>query len=201
MKALFRIIPAVFIASLCNTALAAGPQLEKAWESDGFAAPESVAYDKTNGVLFVSSINGAPGDKDGNGFISRLDLDGNVIERQWVTGLDAPKGMDIVGNKLYVSDIDTLVEINIDGAAITHRYQAEGAGFFNDVAASADGTVYVSDTATNTIHRLQDGRFEPWLKNDELDGPNGLQAEADRLMVASLGPFNGPDKSQLFAVS
>ncbi|MEX2525117.1 MAG: SMP-30/gluconolactonase/LRE family protein [Gammaproteobacteria bacterium] len=201
MKASLKVFLTILMASLCQTALAHNENLKKLWETDGFKTPESVVYDEANDVLYVSNVNGAPGDKDGNGFISRVSLDGEILELEWVTGMDAPKGLAIVGNKLYVSDIDTLVEINIDGGAITNRYQAEDGQFFNDVAASADGDVYVSDTGTNTIHRLSNGSFGVWLQNDELDGPNGLLVEKDRLVVASIGPFGAPDPSHLFAVS
>lgn len=201
MKVSIRLFLAILIASLCHTAWAHNERLEKLWETDGLKTPESVIYDEANNVLYVSNVNGGPSDKDGNGFISRVSLDGEILELEWVTGMDAPKGLAMVGNKLYVSDIDTLVEINIDGAAITNRYKSEGAQFLNDVAASPDGAVYVSDTGTNTIHRLSNGNFGVWLKDDKLDGPNGLLVEKDRLMVASMGPFDGPDKSRLFAVS
>ena len=201
MKLLLRLSLIAGMTISGPAALAGDAAPEKLWESDGFSTPESVVYDETNDVLYVSNVNGKPGDKDGNGFISRVGVDGDMLDREWVTGLDAPKGMAIVGNTLYVSDIDTLVEINIDGAAITNRYQVDGAGFFNDVAASTGGDVFVSDTGTNTIHRLSGGSFTAWLQDDKLDGPNGLLVETDRLMVASIGPFGGPDKSQLFAVS
>src|SRR5580698_90218 len=38
----------------------------------GFAEPESVVYDVENDRYLVSNINGKPGDKDNNGFISAL---------------------------------------------------------------------------------------------------------------------------------
>jgi sugar lactone lactonase YvrE len=194
-------ILSILISGLSLPALADDGSLTMLWESDGFSTPESVLYDADNGVLYVSNVNGAPGDKDGNGFISRVGLDGSMLEREWVTGLDAPKGLARVGNKLYVSDIDSLVVINIDGGAIVARHQAGGAGFFNDVAAAPNGDVYVSDTATNTIHRLRGGDLEVWLQDPELNGPNGLLVQGANLMVASIGPFGSPDKAQLFAVS
>ncbi len=153
MKASLKLFLAVLIASLGQSVSAHNENLKKIWETEGFKTPESVVYDQANDVLYVSNVNGAPGDRDGNGFISRVSLEGEILELEWVTGMDAPKGLAIVGNKLYVSDIDTLVEININGGAITNRYTAEGGQFFNDVAASADGDVYVSDTGTNTQTR------------------------------------------------
>ena len=67
-------------------------------------------------MLFVSSIDGAPNGKDKQGFISKVSpLNGSIIELNWVTSLDAPKGMAVVNNTnnslLYVSDITDLVEV------------------------------------------------------------------------------------------
>ena len=35
-----------------------------------------------------------------------------MLEREWATGLDAPKGMALANGQLYVADIDRLVEID-----------------------------------------------------------------------------------------
>src|SRR3989304_7399957 len=127
---------------------------ELLWELEGFSNPESVVYDKQNNVLYVSNVNGQVTEKDGNGFISKVSLDGAILEKEWVSGLDAPKGLALHGNKLYAADIDTLVEIDIASATITNRYQVADAMFFNDVAASNSGEIFVSDMMMNRIHAL-----------------------------------------------
>jgi hypothetical protein len=77
--------------------------------------PESVIYAPKHYILFVSNIDGEPDQKDQKGFISKVSLsNGSITELNWLTGLDAPKGMAIYNNsKLYVSDITDLVEIEI----------------------------------------------------------------------------------------
>ena len=160
---------------LCSAA-AAAPKL--LWEVKGLAQPESVVQDPATGSIYVSNIAGAIMQKDGNGFIARLRPDGTIIEREWVKGLNAPTGMALHDRTLYVADVDELVEINVASGEIVKRYAAKGAMFLNDVAVGEDGTVYVSDTPMNTIWRLKDGTFEPWLANDELNGPNGLLRRA-----------------------
>jgi sugar lactone lactonase YvrE len=97
---------------------------------------------------------------------------------------------------LYVADVDELLEINAASGEIVNRYPAKGAIFLNDVAVGDDGTVYVSDTPMNTIWRLKDGTFEPWLANDDLNGPNGLLVQGDKLIVASFGKLPGPGQEQ-----
>ena len=176
---------------------AAAPKL--LWEAKGLAQPESVVQDPATGAIYVSNIAGAIMQKDGNGFIAKLNGDGKVVTRQWVKGLYAPTGLALHDRTLYVADIDQLVEINAASGEILKRYPAKGATFLNDVAVDPDGTVYVSDTPTNTIWRLKDGSFEPWLANDNLNGPNGLLVQGDTLIVASLGKIPSVGQKQELA--
>jgi hypothetical protein len=78
------------------------------WTLEGLETPESVYFDEARDTLYVSNIAGEMLEKDGNGFISRVGLDGQMLEARWVTGLDAPKGLVSDGTTLYVSDIDRL---------------------------------------------------------------------------------------------
>ena len=115
MQATNHITTILFVGSLLCTSLAHAEKPTLAWETDaGFKQPESTVYDADRDVLYVSNINGQGTDKDGNGYISKVALDGTVTESEWVTGLDGPKGLAIVGDKLYVSDITALVEIDIN---------------------------------------------------------------------------------------
>ena len=97
-------------------------KINKLWETtNDLKNPESVAYAPKQNVMFVSNVNGNPTQKDQNGFISKVSpSNGNIIELNWVTGLNAPKGVAISNNnsRLYVSDITDLVEIDIDNRKI-----------------------------------------------------------------------------------
>ena len=161
--------------------------LKKLWEIDGFSNPESVVHDKNADVLYVSNVNGSAVEKDGNGFISRVSLDGEILELKWVTGLNAPKGLAINGNRLYTADIVALVEIDIPTAMITNRYEVADAEFLNDVAAAPDGSIYVSDMMMDRIHRLSGGEFSLWLESPDLESPNGLLVQGDRLILGAWG--------------
>jgi streptogramin lyase len=61
-------------------------------------------------------------------------------------------------SKLYVSDITDLVEINIANGQITNRYNAPGGAFLNDVVSDEQGNIYVSDTGTNAIYKLDNNK-------------------------------------------
>jgi hypothetical protein len=187
------VVGLILSLSLCNAA-AAAPRL--LWEAKDLEQPESVVQDPATGSLYVSNISGAVMEKNGKGFIARLRPDGTITERQWVKGLNAPTGMALRDRTLYVADVDELIEINAASGEIVNRYPAKGAIFLNDVAVSEDGTVYASDTPMNTIWRLKDGTFEPWLANDDLNGPNGLLVQGDKLIVASFGKLPGPGQKQ-----
>lgn len=180
-----RLVVALLAALLVCDEAAAAPKL--LLEVKGLEQPESVVQDPATGALYVSNIVGAVMQKDGNGFISKLTSDGKISVREWVKGLNGPAGLALHDRTLYVGDIDELVEINVASGEIVKRYPAKNALFLNDVVAAPDGTVYVSDTPTNTIWRLKDGVFEPWLTSDQLHGPNGLLVQGDKLIVAAFG--------------
>ena len=53
----------------------------------GFQNPESAKYDAELDVWYVSNVNGAPGAKDGNGYISRLKGDGTIDSLKFIVGV------------------------------------------------------------------------------------------------------------------
>ena len=160
---------------------------EEVWTTGGFEAPESVVHDRARDVLYVSNVVGDPVGKDGVGYISRLAPDGTVLEMQWVGGLDAPKGMVLAGDTLWVSDIDRLVAIDLEAGEISGSWPAEGAVFLNDTAVDAAGRIYVSDMLTDRIHVLDGDSLSVWLEDDALTHPNGLVVQDGRLLVAAWG--------------
>jgi sugar lactone lactonase YvrE len=189
-----RLAVGLLVTLIFCTHAAAEPKL--LWEVKGLEQPESIVRDPATGVLYVSNISGAVMQKDGKGFIAKLRPDGTIIERDWVKGLNAPTGLALHERTLYAADVDELIEINAASGEILKRHPAEGAIFLNDVATGEDGTVYVSDTPMNTIWRLKDGVFEPWLANDSLNGPNGLIVQDGKLIVSSFGKLPGEGQQQ-----
>ena len=142
-------------------------------------------YDAGQNCIFVSNVNGKPAEKNGEGFITKLSTDGKVIDLKFATGLNAPKGMAIYQNKLYVSDIDRLAEISLSDPHKIKFYDAPDAQFLNDVAIGKDGVVYVSDSGTGRIYKLENGVFGIWGKVAPLAGPNGLLCEKGHLLIGT----------------
>ena len=170
-----------------NCATISAPKgLTKIAETDTLlATPESVIYDSEKDVAYVANINGQPTNKDGNGFISIINLDGKIITREWVKGFDAPKGMGIYNRHLFVTDINQVVEIDIEKGEIVNRFVAEKAQFLNDIAIDAAGTVFISDMLTNEIYRLKDSKLELWLQSDKFKSINGLFIIENQLLAGT----------------
>ncbi len=169
------------------------------------AVPESVLYDEKEDCYLVSNINGEPGAKDNNGFISKLGPDGAVIAMKWIEGgkgkikLDAPKGMGIVGDLLYVADIDTVRMFNRKNGAPKGEIKIKGSTFLGDITTSADGRVYVSDiaitftdgkatpTGTDAVYLINKAKkVIPLAKSADLGGPNGLALVDNKLWVVTM---------------
>jgi len=161
----------------------ARPALEQIWVASGFSSPEGVA--SADDVLFISNVAGEGNVKDGEGWISRLSLDGVLLEEKWVEGLNAPKGMAIRDGKLFVSDYDAYHVIDIATAQIENTYPVEGAGFLNDVTVWQGG-VYMSDSGSARIFQIDVNGYKEWLADDRLSGINGLTADGDRLLIATM---------------
>lgn len=167
----------------------AAPELGEAlWETEGLRTPESVLVHELDGrkVLLVSEIEGQnPTEADGKGGIALLDINGKMIDQDFIRGLSAPKGMAVHGNTLYVADITELVAADLVSGEVVARYPVADAVFLNDVAVADTGEVYVSDTRTGKVHRLVDGEVETYL--DGLKDANGLYTEGDALYIG-VGP-------------
>lgn len=154
------------------------------WETKkDLKTPESVAYDSDNDILYVSNVNMNPWEKDGNGFISKVNMRGDVVEAQWIKGLSAPKGMGVYKGKLYVTDITELVEIDIKEGKISNKFPVAGAQKLNDVSVDKSGTVYFSDMGDNAIYTLKKGKVELFLKKEELKNVNGLYAHGNTVLA------------------
>lgn len=160
-------------------------KLDQVWQTAGLRTPESVLF-YPNGkdpFLFVSEIEGEPAGVDGKGGIAKLDLEGKIIEADWVRGLNAPKGMAVYEDFLYVSDITELVVIRIATGELVRTIPVEGAEFLNDVAVNSRGEVFVSDTRTNKVHKLVDDQIETYLA--EVPGANGLATLGGNLVIGA----------------
>jgi len=166
--------------------------LTQLWKTDTLLrTPESVQYDPQRQQLYVANINKVNVEKpDGDGFISVLNTDGKISNLKWARGLNDPKGMGILGNSLFVADLKDLVEIDLKTGNILKRHPAINSVMLNDVSVSPRGEVFVSDSRGHKLYRYVDGKMELYLDDPNLQGPNGVFAEKDYMIVASAGTGN-----------
>lgn len=172
----------------------------------GLKTPESVLYDAEGDQYLVSNINGKPDEADDNGFISKVSPDGKVTELKWIDGakpevkLNAPKGLALSPDTLYVSDIDRVRMFDRKTGKSKGEIVIKGATFLNDVAIDTKGTVYVSDsgvkvgkegfepTGTDAVYEIAKGRQpKAVFKSPDLLRPNGLALTGGGLWVNTLG--------------
>lgn len=172
----------VFLLTLTvNTS--AQHKLEKLWETDSIInLPESVLPDIKNKILYVSVMGNSPTDKDGIGGIAKIGLDGKVIDLDWISGLNAPKGLARLGNLMYAADVTDVVVIDIKKAKVISKIPVDSAVFLNDITVSDKGIVYVSDTRKKRIHKIENNVVSLYL--DNVNGVNGLKALGDELYIA-----------------
>jgi alginate lyase len=157
-------------------------KLEKIWETDTIVAiPESVLPDPANKSLFVSLIDGGGWAVDGKGGVAKLSTDGNHYEPDWITGMNAPKGLGRYGERLFVADISEVVVMNIKKRKIEKKIGIEGANGLNDITVDDKGIVYVSDSRAGKIYRIENDI--PGLYMDGVSGANGLKAIGTDLYI------------------
>lgn len=177
-----------------------------------FKTPESVLFDQIDDVFFVSNINGSPGAKDNNGFISRVRGEGGEVDSlMFIAGgrggvtLNAPKGLALTGDTLWVTDIDAVRAFDKRTGRAFASHTVQGAVFLNDIAVGPDGELYITDTGVrisesgmthpgpDRIFKLtRAGQVSTALQFDSLIGPNGIAWDDDgkRFIVVA---FAGSD--------
>ncbi|HEX6036906.1 SMP-30/gluconolactonase/LRE family protein [Longimicrobium sp.] len=193
-----RMLGAAGLALLAACGGEKGPEPDIKLLDVGFADPESVLHDSVADVYLVSNLNGSPLDKDGNGFIARVLPSGDTANMHWLGSggnrgmLNAPKGMGIVADTLYVADIDVVRRFHRVTGAMLGEVPIPGSTFLNDIATGPDGSVYVTDmglkmgggrmeaSGSAAIHRiLPGGRVQTLAKGPEVGTPNGIVVDAD----------------------
>jgi len=140
--------------------------------------------------------------KDNNGFISRVSPDGHVLALKFIEGgkngatLNAPKGMGIHGDTLFVADIDAIRMFSRTTGAALGSKTVPGATFLNDLDVGPDGAVYFSDSGlkpdfsssgTDAVYRMDRTGLHKLAHGTDLARPNGVLADSAGVTVVAFG--------------
>jgi len=144
--------------------------------------PESTVYDPIRKMIYVSNVaNG------GNEFLSRIKTDGTVDELMWITGLRAPTGLFLQDDRLYAVTRAGIAVVDLEGDSLMTIHPIRNGVFPNDLVVDTDGTIYVTDSQGNMIHRMIEGESEVWLKDPAVTDPNGIIIDGNDLIVGVSG--------------
>lgn len=199
MKKLLTLLLSCSLLGLGASPAMAQHKLQLLWKTADLPTPESVLVmtEDDTSFLFVSLIDGLGDAVDGKGGIAKLAFNGAIIDKNWISGLNAPKGMATYKNRLYVADLTEVVVIDIEKQTVIKKIPVEGSVFLNDVTVNSSGVIFVSDTRTNKVHRIENDTASVYLEN--ISNANGLKVFGSNLIVGA-GPellLVGPDKKPL----
>ena len=163
----------------------------------GFSSPESVVATPDGSRFFVSNVGAElkPSAKDNDGFISELSPEGKVVNMRFLPGdgevLNAPKGLVILDNTIYTTDIDRVVGFDLTTREKVFELDlsSEGTVFLNDPVVVGYATLLVSATDTGKVYEVTLGERPAFSLLFELPGVNGLYFDlhSSLLFVVSFG--------------
>lgn len=122
---------------------------------NGFSMPESITSDGER--FFVSNQGQDFMTEDGDGFISEISADGKIINQKFLPlegVLNAPKGMTIVDNILFVADLDRVVGFDINNRKTIFKLMIDGAKLLNDICQLENGFIAVTETVSGNIYKI-----------------------------------------------
>ena len=205
MKTIAIVAAALLLAACAPVAMAPAGPWRVAGESTiaGLAFPESAGCDREQNVVYVSQFGGTqlkPGEKDGQGFISKLAPDGRILEaRAFPETMNKPKGIWVERGRLWVTDIDG-VWIYDTASKKGRKLPIPGIQFANDAAVIGD-TLFVSDNRSDQLFQVEPADFLDAAVQPKVTvavsrkdiNPNGIwPSRAGTLLMVGFGAADQP---------
>jgi hypothetical protein len=148
--------------------------------------------------------------KDGKGYISKVSLDGAVLEERFLPAagqtLNKPKGIWISGGRLWTTDIDGVWEFDLKTKK-GRKVMLPGIQFANDPAI-LKGDLYVSDNRGDQIYKVSPADFLDMSGEPKVGvvvankgiSPNGLHPSGDGTLLA-VGFKSDKEARGIFSIS
>ncbi len=206
----FWLLPIVLLLHACSGDEAGGPATDVIEVRDaGFESPSSIIHDEVADVYIVANLSGGPLERNAVGFISRVSPEGEVLEARWIQGvrfavqLNAPQGMAIHGDSLFVADLDCIrIFHRVTGNSEGVRCLGEATSL-TGLAMGPEGSLFVTDSGmeegengaasasgSDGIFRLvpdDEQRGATLARSPELGHPTGIAVGNRGIFVVTAG--------------
>jgi outer membrane protein assembly factor BamB len=169
------------ILGIAVAAAAFGGQLE----ISGFDHPESVLVDAKRVYVSNVGVKPLPMDKDGDGYISLVSKKGELINKNFLAGLNAPKGMALIGSTLYVADVDEVRGFDVHSKKQVFSLVFDGVKFLNDIVVKDANTLLVSGTDSGKIYEVNT-KTKTQKVSADLPTANGIIYEKGKIYAVML---------------
>jgi sugar lactone lactonase YvrE len=164
---------------------------QRVFANIGLLNSECIRYDAANDRYLISNL-GERG-AGNNGYISIMSPDGVITNQKFIAGgvggatLIDPLGISIQNGMIYVADLTHMRKFDLATGAPRGEVALPGAGRPNDIFATADGTVYLSDNGgvSGTIIKVSPNNQVSLLqpRDDIMEKPNGVAVMPDGSIV------------------
>jgi len=181
---------ALFLVSLSGLAQTLPAVVKKI---EGFKHPESVAYDGK--FFYVSNLGNVldPEAKDGDGFISKVDKNGIILQQNAFPDfkLNSPKGLTVVNEVLFLTDVDSIMGIDVKTRKLVWGTKIIGTKYLNDILVRDENTLYVTATDINHVYEIDllSDSIRTLPVTVQITAPNGLSSDlvSSFLYIATFG--------------
>jgi outer membrane protein assembly factor BamB len=167
------------------------PSSEQIWRSDHFQHPEAVYIPAGSEWAYIGNQVATSEDEPitHEAYISRLNILTGEFESHWASHLDGPLGMTSFGNTLYAVDNGThITALDLTTGEVIQTWTSPADDvFFNDLAVDDDGRLYVTDSRSGALLRLENDRFETLFDGDAFASANGVEFVDGSLYVVCSG--------------
>ena len=162
------------------------PVIEKVWEiSEGLEFPESVVYDEENNLLYVSNYKRFV--RNGSSYadcsISKVDLNGRIIDKDWIPHLSSPTGLFLKDGLLYIVERFGVAIYDIENDEMKARHRIKHDFLINDITLDNENNIYVTEAGSNTLYRIKENKVTSWIKSDSIGDANGISFIDDKLYI------------------